>query len=60
MTNKLTGSYDAVAQISRRQLNGLLASLHQNGASEDRLEPRRLSRPIGRLMAALAKSWRES
>jgi hypothetical protein len=34
MANKLTGSYDAVAQISRRQLNGLLASLHQNGASD--------------------------
>ena len=33
MANKLTGSYDAVAQISRRQLNGLLASLQQNGAS---------------------------
>ena len=24
MANKLTGSYDAVAQISRRQLNGLV------------------------------------
>ena len=34
MANKLTGSYDAVAQISRRQLNGLIASLHQNGASD--------------------------
>jgi peroxiredoxin len=34
MANKLTGSYDAVAQISRRQINGLLASLHQNGASD--------------------------
>src|SRR4051812_34820733 len=34
MANKLTGSYDPVAQISRRQLNGLLASLHQNGASD--------------------------
>ena len=34
MANKLTGSYNAVAQISRRQLNGLLASLHQNGASD--------------------------
>ena len=34
MANKLTGSYDAVALISRRQLNGLLASLHQNGASD--------------------------
>jgi peroxiredoxin len=34
MANKLTGSYDAVAQISRRQLNGLLASLHQNSASD--------------------------
>jgi hypothetical protein len=37
MANKLTGSYDAVAQISRRQLNGLLASLHQNGASDQPL-----------------------
>jgi hypothetical protein len=34
MANKLTGSYDAVAQISRRQVNGLIASLHQNGASD--------------------------
>src|ERR1700754_3389215 len=34
MANKLTGSYDAVAHISRRQLNGLLASLQQNGASD--------------------------
>ena len=34
MANKLTGSYDAVAQISRRQINGLLSSLHQNGASD--------------------------
>jgi hypothetical protein len=34
MANKLTGSYDAVAQISRRQLDGLIASLHQNGASD--------------------------
>src|SRR5262245_10001152 len=34
MANKLTGSYDAVAQISRRQLNGLLATLQQNGASD--------------------------
>src|SRR5438034_2958566 len=33
MANKLTGSYNALAQISRRQLNGLLASLQQNGAS---------------------------
>src|SRR5262245_9064393 len=34
MANKLTGSYDAVALISRRQLNGLLASLQQNGAGD--------------------------
>ena len=34
MANKLTGPYDAVAQISRRQLNGLIASLHQNGAGD--------------------------
>jgi peroxiredoxin len=38
MANKLTGSYDAVAQISRRQVNGLLASLHQNGASDQPLQ----------------------
>ena len=38
MANKLTGSYDAVAQISRRQLNGLIASLHQNGASDQPLQ----------------------
>lgn len=35
MANYLTGDYKAVVQISLRQLNGLLATLHQNGASED-------------------------
>ena len=35
MANSLTGRYDAVLQISRRQINGLLATLHQNGASDD-------------------------
>lgn len=35
MANNLTGYYDAVVQISLRQLNGLLATLHQNGASDD-------------------------
>ena len=34
MANKLTGSYDAVAQITLRQVNGLIATLHQNGASD--------------------------
>jgi hypothetical protein len=38
MANKLTGSYDAVAQISRRQVDGLIASLHQNGASDQPLQ----------------------
>ncbi|MFY9684862.1 MAG: hypothetical protein WAJ88_03605, partial [Pseudolabrys sp.] len=37
MANKLTGPYDAVAQISRRQVNGLFASLQQNGASDQPL-----------------------
>ena len=35
MANKLTGSYDAVVLISRRQVNGLLATLQQNGASDE-------------------------
>lgn len=35
MANNLTGDYEAVVQVSVRQINGLLATLHQNGASED-------------------------
>jgi thiol-disulfide isomerase/thioredoxin len=35
MANNLTGDYEAVVQISTRQINGLLATLHQNGADED-------------------------
>src|SRR6266436_4988040 len=35
MANNLTGSYEAVVQLSVRQINALLATLHQNGASED-------------------------
>lgn len=35
MANPLTGSYEAVVQIALRQLNGLLAALHQNGASDE-------------------------
>ena len=34
MANRLTGRYDAVLQISQRQINGLLATLHQNGVSD--------------------------
>jgi peroxiredoxin len=41
MPNNLTGHYDAVLQISQRQINGLLATLHQNGVSDD--PPLRLS-----------------
>src|SRR6187200_2973284 len=32
MANHLTGDFDAVVQISMRQINGLLATLHQMGA----------------------------
>jgi peroxiredoxin len=35
MPNNLTGAYEAVVQVSVRQINGLLASLHQNGADND-------------------------
>jgi peroxiredoxin len=35
MPNNLTGAYEAVVQVAVRQINGLLASLHQNGASDD-------------------------
>jgi peroxiredoxin len=31
MANTLTGDYEAVLQISVRQINGILATLHQNG-----------------------------
>lgn len=31
MANNLTGDYEAVLQVSVRQINGLLATLHQNG-----------------------------
>ncbi len=34
MANPLTGNYDAVVQIAVRQINGVLAALHQNGADE--------------------------
>jgi len=33
MANPLTGDFDAVVQVAVRQINGLLATLHQNGAS---------------------------
>jgi peroxiredoxin len=35
MANNLTGDYEAVVQVSTRQINGLLATLHQNGAQEN-------------------------
>lgn len=35
MANNLTGDYEAVVQIGVRQINGLLATLHQNGGSDD-------------------------
>jgi peroxiredoxin len=33
MTNALTGDYEAVFEIAIRQINGLLGTLHQNGAT---------------------------
>src|SRR5918995_6846352 len=35
MANPLTGDFDAVVQVSLRQINGLLAALHQNGVDSD-------------------------
>lgn len=39
MANNLTGDYEAVVQVSVRQINGLLATLHQNGAKGSGLSP---------------------
>ncbi len=36
MANNLTGDYEAVLQVSVRQINGLLATLHQNGGVKDK------------------------
>jgi hypothetical protein len=33
MANPLTGGFDAVIQVAASQINGMLATLHQNGAS---------------------------
>ena len=33
MANPLTGDYEAAVQIATRQINGLLGTLHQNGAT---------------------------
>src|SRR3954469_13505341 len=35
MANNLTGGFDAVVQLAVRQINGVLATLHQNRASDD-------------------------
>jgi peroxiredoxin len=35
MSNPLTGNYEAVVEVAVRQINGLLGSLHQNGAIEN-------------------------
>ena len=35
MANPLTGDFQAVLQVSLRPVNGLLATLHQNGASSE-------------------------
>ena len=35
MSNPLTGNHEAAVQIAARQINGLLGTLHQNGAIEN-------------------------
>ena len=35
MANALTGDFEAVVQVSVRQINGLLATLHQNGLGSE-------------------------
>src|SRR5262245_31293519 len=35
MSNSMTGDFEAAVQLAIRQINGLLATLHQNGATED-------------------------
>ena len=35
MSNPLTGDYEAALQIAIRQVNGLLGTLHQNGATQN-------------------------
>lgn len=35
MTNSLTGDYDAVVEVSVKTIDGILATLHQNGISQD-------------------------
>ena len=39
MPNRLTGDYEAVMQVAVRQINGLLATLHQNGRAGSGLSP---------------------
>src|SRR2546425_899715 len=39
MANNLTGDYEAVVQASVRQINGILATLHQNGAKGSGFSP---------------------
>jgi hypothetical protein len=39
MANNLTGDFEAVVQVSLRQINGLLATLHQSGFNEDAPRP---------------------
>jgi peroxiredoxin len=54
MPNNLTGDYDGVVQLSARQINGLLATLHQNAASED--SPLKLPHSVTLRVGDLPKS----
>ena len=39
MANNLTGDFEAVVEVSVRQINGLLATLHQSGVDEHASRP---------------------
>jgi len=50
MPNNLTGDYEAVLQVSVRQINGLLATLHQNGGEPGKspsFPHRSVNMPVG-------------
>src|SRR5258708_599201 len=65
MGNFLTGDYEAVIQVSIRQINGVLATLHQNGEGKvatttfPHSQPVRVGEqnPIGRTEALEFGKW---
>lgn len=55
MANNLTGDYEAVLQVSVRQINGLLATLHQHGGEPPDKWPRFPHRAVGMAVGGLPK-----